>query len=136
MKIMMTGLVSVCLLSVASAAAEPVLSIAENAVIARSIAALKNPEDRALAAKWSDAKKVAEMICRKSASATLRRQVRSTDRVFLGTGDEAGLSLVSDRLLSGSGSLRSRAGWQDFTFECQLDPHTGRPIRFRATVKP
>lgn len=112
------------------------LSPAESTIIEKQIAALPSPEERQLARAWSDAKRVAEMLCRPSAMPVLRRQVPGTDRFFLGTDAPDSLTLESNRRLIGSGSLRSPGGWRDFTFECRLNPRTGRVTKFAATVKP
>ena len=81
---------------------------------------------------WSEAKQVAEFICRPAALPVLRRQRRGADRVFLGIDPVAdhGLSLESDHLLRGSGSVRTADGWRDFRFTCRLDPDTGKVRRF------
>ncbi|HEY9235265.1 MAG TPA: hypothetical protein VIP08_09550, partial [Phenylobacterium sp.] len=117
-------------------AAEPALSPAQNAKISQAIAALKRPEERSLASGWSNAKKVAEVICRPAALPSLRRQIPEADRVFLGTSDPATLTLVSARSLTGSGSVRSGEKWRDFTFTCALTPSSGKVAGFTAVLKP
>ncbi len=117
-------------------AAEPALSPAQNATIARAIAALKTPEERGLASSWSNAKKVAELICRPAALPALRKHAPDADRVFLGTDDPTTLTLVSTRSLTGSGTVRSGNGWKDFTFTCALTPSSGKVAGFTAVMKP
>lgn len=111
---------------------EPSLSAAQTKVVEEQIATLKYPEGRQLASEWSNAKKVAEVICHPLAVKTLEKQVPGTDRVFLGTDDPSTLTLHSDRLLAGSGSLRDGDDWKDFRFDCQLDPDTGKATAFQA----
>lgn len=115
---------------------EPALSAAQTKVVAKSIAALKLPEERQLASGWSNAKKVAEVICRPAALRALKKQVSGADRVFLGTNDPATLTLVSNKSLVGTGQVRSGADWTEFSFACQLDPRTGKARSFTAKLTP
>lgn len=115
---------------------EPELSRAQNIAIAKSIAALKTPEERRLANKWSNTKKVAEVICRPAALPALKKQVPNADRVFLGTDDPKTLTLVSTRSLTGAGQVRSGSAWRDFTFTCALMPSSGKVAGFTAVLKP
>ena len=115
---------------------EPELSRAQNTAIAKSIAALKTPEERRLANKWSNTKKVAEVICRPAALPALKKQVPNADRVFLGTDDPKTLTLVSTRSLTGAGQVRSGSAWRDFTFTCALMPSSGKVAGFTAVLKP
>lgn len=122
--------------AIAAPTAEPALSPAQQKIVARRIATLKSPGERRIAEAWSNAKKVAELICRPTALPVLKRQVRDADKVFLGTSDPATLTLVSNRRLEGVGQVRSGAGWRDLTFVCLLDPATGKTASFQATLKP
>ena len=115
---------------------EPELSRAQNTAITKSIAALKTPEERRLASGWSNAKKVAEVICRPAALPALKKQVPNADRVFLGTDDPKTLTLVSTRSLTGAGQVRSGSAWRDFTFTCALMPSSGKVAGFTAVLKP
>lgn len=119
-----------------SAQAEPALSAAQSAAVAKSISALKHPEERQLASSWSNAKKVAEVICRPAALPALKKQVPGADRVFLGTDDPATLTLASNESLTGTGQVRAAAGWRDFAFTCKLDPKTGKAAGFKAVLQP
>jgi len=114
----------------AASSAEPALSAAESAAVARQIAALHSSADRGVASGWSNAKKVAEMICRPAAVAALKKQIPGTDRVFLGTDDPKTLTLESNARLTGTGSARNPKGWQDFSFTCEVDPESGKVTRF------
>jgi len=122
--------------SVAATATEPELSPAEIAAIQRQIATLRSKVDRSMASGWSNAKKVAELICRPAALAALRKQVPGADRVFLGADDPKTLTLESNAKLTGTGSARGPQGWQDFTFSCEVDPATGKVGDFTATLTP
>lgn len=115
---------------------EPALSRAQNAEIAKSIAALRTPEERNLASNWNNAKKVAEAICRPAALPALKKQVPGADRVFLGTDDPKTLTLVSTRSLTGVGQVRSGSTWRNFTFTCALMPSSGKVAGFTAVLKP
>ena len=115
---------------------EPALSAAQSKAVAKSIAALKRPEERQLASGWSNAKKVAEIICRPAALRTLKKQIPGADRVFLGTNDPATLTLVSNKSLVGTGQVRSGANWTEFSFACQLDPRSGKARSFTAKMTP
>mgnify|MGYP001058147566 CR=1 FL=1 len=116
--------------------AEPPLSAAQKAVVARVIAGLKTPEERSLAKGWSNAKKVAEFICRPAALPALRKQTPDADRVFLGTDNPTTLTLVSKRSLTGVGQVRTGSAWRDFTFTCALMPSSGKVAGFTAVLKP
>ena len=116
--------------------AEPPLSPAQKAVVAKVISGLKSPEERSMASGWSNAKKVAEVICRPAALPALKKQVPNADRVFLGTDDPKTLTLVSTRSLTGAGQVRSGSAWRDFTFTCALMPSSGKVAGFTAVLKP
>ena len=124
------------LASQAATPVEPTLSAAQNKVVSMSIAKLKLPEERQLASGWSNAKKVAEVICRPAALPVLKAKAPGADRVFLGTDDPATLTLVSNQTLIGRGQVRDGSGWTEFSFTCQLDPKTGKASAFKASMKP
>lgn len=109
---------------------EQALSAAEVAAIEHRIATLRSPADRGLAQNWSNAKKVAELLCRPQALPVLKERLTGVDRVFLGTDDPQSLTLVSSSKLLGVGSARTPQGWQDFKFTCELDPATAKVTRF------
>jgi hypothetical protein len=114
---------------------EPALSAAQTAAVSTKIATLKSSADRSAAQGWSNAKKVAELICRPAALPVLRKQARGADRVFLGTDAPQSLSLESNRRLTGSGEVRTPQGWHDFTFTCELNPATGKVTAFQTVPK-
>jgi hypothetical protein len=111
------------------------LSPAETAVISLQIATLKSSTDRNVAQGWSNAKKVAELICRPVALPLLKKQIKGADRVFLGTDAPQSLTLESNRRLTGSGQVRTPQGWKNFNFTCNLNPTTGKVIDFKAVPK-
>ncbi len=115
---------------------ELALSPAEQAVVSRQIATLKSAADRQVAEGWSNAKKVAELICRPAALPVLKKQAKGVDRVFLGTDAPESLSLESNQRLTGSGTFRTPQGWQDFTFTCDVNPETAKVTKFEATPIP
>jgi hypothetical protein len=123
-------------LGVAAQAAEPALSAAEKANIARQIAAMRGPADRHVAEGWTNAKKVAEYLCRPLALPELKKQEKGADRVFLGTNAPETLTLESNQRLVGTGTFRYPAGWIDFKFSCELNPARGRATAFTATPLP
>jgi hypothetical protein len=118
------------------ATAGPTLSAAETAAINRQIATLRSSAERKMANEWSDAKKVAETLCRPAALPALKKQIPGVDRVFLGTDDPKTLTLESNGKLTGTGSARAPKGWQDFTFSCELDSDTGKATGFEAVMTP
>ena len=115
---------------------EPRLSPAQVSVIAKQIARLQYPQERALAAGWTDAKKVAEFICRPLATKVLKRRSKHTDRVFLGTNEPNTLRLMSNSRLQGSGQARAGNEWRGFTFTCRLSPMTGKAASFETSSSP
>ncbi|KKX32971.1 DUF930 domain-containing protein [Rhizobium sp. LC145] len=123
---------SALILTPAKAAGE--LSQAQQAMIASQIKELKAPEERAVAAGWSDAKKVAEFICRPLALSELQKWNKQADRVFLGTDDPRTLDLTDNHLLSGSGDVRTGNDWTSFKFTCELDPQTGKARSFESDL--
>ena len=118
----------------ANTPSEPSLSAAETAAINKQIATLHTAADRGLAKEWTNAKKVAETLCRPAAKIALKKQLPGTDRFFLGTDDPKTLKLESNEKLTGSGTARTPKGWQDFTFTCELDPATAKVTSFTPTV--
>jgi hypothetical protein len=120
-------------LGVSAQAAEPALSTAEKANIARQIAAMRGPADRHVAEGWTNAKKVAEYLCRPLALPELKKQEKGADRVFLGTNAPETLTLESDQRLVGTGTFRYPGGWKDFKFSCELNPAAGKATAFTAT---
>lgn len=128
-------LITLCPLANAVDHPDPALSPAQSAVISRQIATLKSSADRNVAQGWSNAKKVAELICRPAALPILKKQTKGTDRVFLGTDAPQSLTLESNQRLTGSGQVRTPQGWKDFTFTCNLNPTTGKVIDFQTFAK-
>ncbi|WP_309084971.1 DUF930 domain-containing protein [Chelativorans sp.] len=116
-----------------SAVAATLLSKAQQDVIAAQIAELRSNEEREMASSWSDAKKVAEFICRPLALQELRKWKKEADRVFLGTDDPSTLEMTSSQTLTGSGQVRVGSDWDDFTFTCRLDPDTGKALSFEVS---
>ncbi|HEU4637133.1 MAG TPA: hypothetical protein VFS41_13195 [Edaphobacter sp.] len=96
------------------------------------IESMRSPSDRNAAREWSNAKKVAEVICGPHATAYWKKAVPGTDRVILGTSDASTLVLESNRKLTGSGQYRTPKGWTDFNFTCELNPDRGRVSNFEA----
>jgi hypothetical protein len=138
LKVVFATLVLFACLSVTAQAqlTEPALSSAETVVVKRQLAILHSSADRSMANGWSNAKKVAEMICRPAAIPALKKQIEGVDRVFLGSDDPKTLTLVSDAKLTGSGSARYPKGWQDFNFTCEIDPATAKVTSFEAVLTP
>lgn len=135
-KLAMIGLLSALVMSANAAdRGKPVLSAAQTAVISRQIATLKSPADRKVAENWSEAKKVAELICRPAALPILKKKFKSADRVFLGTEARQSLTLESNRQLTGSGEVRTAHGWKQFSFTCKLNPATAKVAAFQTVLK-
>lgn len=116
-----------------SAGKEPALSAGEARVVDMKIESMRSLSDRKVAREWSNAKKVAEVICRPHATAYWKKTVPGTERVVLGTSDPSTLVLESDRKLTGSGQYRTSKGWTDFKFTCELNPDRGRVRNFDVT---
>ncbi len=114
--------------------AATVLSKAQQDAVTAQIEKLRTSEDRAIASGWSDAKKVAEFICRPLALNELEKWNGEADRVFLGTDDPDTLDLTTNRLLTGSGQVRTGSDWTTFTFNCKLDTGTGKALSFETSL--
>lgn len=123
-------------LAIGPSLAAAVLSPAEQDAVLAQIAELASPEERALASEWTEAKKVAEFICRPLATSELKNWDKGADRVFLGTDDPATLELASNRQLTGSGEVRTGSDWTSFTFTCELDPESGKATSFQTNLPP
>lgn len=108
------------------------LTDSQRQALDRAIGTLRTPADRNVASQWSDAKKVAEVMCRPLALQELKRTDAKVDRVFLGDDTPQSLSLKGNTVLEGSGQARGRTGWRNFTFTCALDPETARARSFEA----
>lgn len=106
------------------------LTPAQRQTVASAIAALHTAADRHVASEWSDAKKVAETMCRPLALERLRHRDHSIDRVFLGDASAESLTLQGNTRLRGSGQARAGSDWKPFTFTCELDPRSGRASAF------
>jgi hypothetical protein len=115
-------------------ASEPDLSAAETTVVNRQIATLKAQGDRRMASGWSNAKKMAELICRPAVLPVLKKQTPGVDRVFLGTDDPQTLTLESNSRLTGTGQFRTPQGWTDFTFTCDVNAETGKVTAFQPVL--
>jgi len=108
------------------------LSKAQQDVVDAQIAKLRTSEERTIASEWSDAKKAAEFMCRPLALNEVKKWNKDADRVFLGTDDPDTLDLTTNRLLTGSGQVRTGYDWTPFTFDCVLDPESGKALSFEA----
>lgn len=109
---------------------QPKLSGAEQSVIADQIGKVKSADRQAIKG-WSNAKKVAEFICRPAALRSLAKQEASVDKVLLGTEDPATLSLESAGRLKGIGQYRKGDKWTDIDFVCDIDADTGKVSSFQ-----
>ena len=110
---------------------QPKLSGAEQSAIADQIGKVKSSSDRQVIKGWSNAKKVAEFICRPAAMRSLSKQDAAIDKVVLGTDDPATLSLESVGRLKGIGQYRRGDKWTDIDFVCDIDADTGKVSSFQ-----
>jgi len=106
------------------------LTDSQRQALDRAIGTLRTPADRNVASQWSDAKKVAEVMCRPLALQELKRTDAKVDRVFLGDDTPQSLTLKGNTVLEGKGQARGRKGWRNFTFTCSLDAETARATAF------
>ncbi|MBD1229483.1 hypothetical protein [Xenorhabdus griffiniae] len=79
---------------------------------------------------WSDAKKVAEFICRPFALPIIKKYYKDTDKIFLGIDSKESIRLKQPSELVGIGMYRTNDGWHDIRFSCKLDA-TGKARSFR-----
>ncbi|HGG3697412.1 TPA: hypothetical protein ACJF0N_001409 [Salmonella enterica subsp. enterica serovar Java] len=108
------------------------LDVVELRELDRLIAAIPDEFSRQIVRKWSVATQIAEFQCRPVALPVISRYWREDDPVdqvimLKGKGD---LFLINNRYLSGRGQMRTVSGWHDFSYQCELDPLTGRISRF------
>lgn len=122
--------------TIAHAQAPAPLSRAQQQRIAHAVQSLKSPAERRLAMRWSDAKQVAEWLCRPAAYRELQKAYPGTERVFLGLGGKHDLRLVGNRELTGVGEARTADGWKTFSFTCELDPRSGNVVQFTEKIEP
>ncbi|WP_422648791.1 DUF930 domain-containing protein [Cupriavidus sp. H18C1] len=131
---LLAALVATAAYPVAAQDSSP-LTDSQRQALDRAIGTLRTPADRNVASQWSDAKKVAEVMCRPLALQELKRTDAKVDRVFLGDDTPQSLSLNGNTVLEGRGQARGRSGWRNFTFTCALDPQTARATAFEATFE-
>ncbi len=132
-KVMMGILCSVFLFYVGSVYAD-ILTQGEKVTLDKMInQQVKNKNDRQSARnEWSEARRVAEFLCRPVALKEIQKRYPDADRVFLGSGHNDGLTLHSASRLTGCGQFRTGGGdWSRFNFECQVDPVNGNVLQFR-----
>ncbi len=110
------------------------LSYRQQQVIRIEFSRIQSPSERRMAMRWSDAKKVAETMCRPFALQYFQQQYSDADRVFLGDARSGSLKLQGNELLTGTGQVRAEGGWHYFRFSCQLNPRNGRAVAFHADV--
>jgi hypothetical protein len=122
--------------TVAHAQAPAPLSSAQQQRIAHAVQSLKSPAERRLAMRWSDAKQVAEWLCRPAAYRQLQKAHPGVERVFLGLGGKHDLRLIGNRELTGVGEARTADGWKTFSFTCELDPQSGNVVKFAEKIEP
>ncbi|PHM50276.1 hypothetical protein Xmir_00455 [Xenorhabdus miraniensis] len=72
-------------------------------------------------ANWSEAKKVAEFICRPFALPIIQQHHKDADKVFLGDVSPDSIKLEHSSELVGKGMYRTDDGWKDIRFSCKLD---------------
>jgi hypothetical protein len=120
-----------CSLGFADEPQQPKLSRAEQAAIAEQVGKVKPASDREVVKGWSNARKMAEFICRPAALRSLAKQEASVDKVLLGTDDPSTLSLESAGRLKGIGQYRKGDKWTDIDFVCDIDADTGKVSSFQ-----
>ncbi|ECC8733136.1 DUF930 domain-containing protein [Salmonella enterica subsp. enterica] len=99
---------------------------------------VKNDNDRLFVRNtWSEARLVAEFLCRPAALKEIRKHYPDAGKVFLGSGHNSGLTLHSSTRLTGKGQYirRGSTEWHAFNFECLTDVDKGRVKRFRYSEK-
>lgn len=102
-----------------------------------AISQLYRAEERQIAIRWDNAKKVSEFICRPTALAEIQsKDFLKADRVFLGDDNQDSLSLTGQYHLTGSGEVRADNIWHDFTFQCDIDPVKGIVTYFNIILLP
>lgn len=110
------------------------LSPRQQQVIRSVFSRLDSGEEHKMAMEWSDAKKVSETMCRPIALQYFKKQYPQADRIFLGNRGNDSLELQRNKRLTGTGQFREGTNWHYFTFECQLNPATGRTTSFTANI--
>lgn len=114
--------------------AKSVLSSRQQQLIRNEFSKIGSPSERKMAMEWSDAKKVAETMCRPVALTYFQKQYKNADRVFLGDAKKDSLILQGNELLTGTGQVRDGGTWHYFKFSCQLNPRNGRAVSFSADI--
>lgn len=110
------------------------LSPRQQQAIRNAFSGLHTKAERVMAMQMSDARKVAETMCRPLALEYFRECYETADRVFLGTGKDDSLILHGNSRLTGTGQVREGFNWHYFTFDCQLNPATGYATSFSANL--
>ncbi len=110
------------------------LSEAMNVRIAEMLSHVSE-EERKMVMEWSDGKKVSEFFCQNVALEKLGQHFSGADRVFMSTSDDSPPELIGENRVKGAGSVRHPAGWNDFTYECEVDGSTGEVVEFLYEAK-
>lgn len=114
--------------------AKSVLSHRQQQVIRTEFSKIESPAERKMAMEWSDAKKVAETMCRPIALKYFQKEYKDADRVFLGNDKSDSLRLMGNEVLTGVGQVRAGGTWYYFNFACPLNPRNGRAKSFGADI--
>ncbi|OTA15956.1 hypothetical protein Xvie_02293 [Xenorhabdus vietnamensis] len=86
---------------------------------------------------WSDAKKVAEFICRPFALPIIKQHYKDADKVFLGDVSPDSMRLEHSSELNGIGMYRTDDGWHDIRFSCKLNAAgKAQSFKFEKIVTP
>lgn len=117
----------------ASARQESIPSPAEQKLISRQIASIRDPRERNAVATQGTAWLMTTYLCQPAARHELVKRGSSNNRFFLQDDRPESQVVVNASLIRGRGQYQRKAApieWVSFTWECHLDPSTGKVLGF------
>ncbi|MBS1072064.1 hypothetical protein JK222_10190 [Gluconobacter cerinus] len=113
----------------AAAQKEAAPSPAEQKLILRQIASIRDPQERNAVATQGTAWLMTTYLCQSAARRALVRLGSSSSRFFLQDDKPESQRVINASLIQGRGQYQTKTNpieWVTFTWECHLDPSTGK----------
>ncbi|GBQ97546.1 hypothetical protein [Gluconobacter cerinus] len=117
----------------AAAQKEAAPSPAEQKLISRQIASIRDPQERNAVATQGTAWLMTTYLCQSAARRALVRLGSSSSRFFLQDDKPESQRVINASLIQGRGQYQTKTNpieWVTFTWECHLDPSTGKVRKF------
>ncbi len=122
----------------AGAQKETAPSPAEQKLISRQVASIRDPHERNAVATQGTAWLMTTYLCQSAARRELVRLGSSSNRFFLQDDKPESERVINASLIQGRGQYQTKTNpfeWVTFTWECHLDPSTGKVRKFDVKTK-